>query len=36
MRQSDLSDNLSAFFQPELSASEIKQAGIEGWILGLV
>jgi hypothetical protein len=27
---------LSAFFQPELSASEIKQAGIEGWILGLV
>jgi len=35
MRQSDKADNLSAFFQPELSASEIKQAGIEGWILGL-
>ena len=35
MRQTDLEDNLSAFFQPELSSSEIKQAGIEGWILGL-
>ena len=33
MRQSDLADNLSAFFQPELSSSEIKQAGIEGWKL---
>jgi hypothetical protein len=35
MMQNDLADNLSAFFQPELSSSEIKQAGVEGWILGL-
>ncbi len=35
MRQSEKEGTLSRYFQPELSASEIKQAAIEGWILGL-
>ena len=35
MRQSDLEGGLEGCFHPELGGNELKQAEIEGWILGL-